>query len=141
MRFCDICGKGLRLKDGHWEQSKTRKMELFAKIVNGWMLLTIFTKIPNLVVLLGSEYVFGLYMITRNYPKLKVSLKVPSHQIFTTIFCRTVLKKIRFSDVVAKSENLHLKKGQWLMGQSIENGPNKICGREPLKKFEVIWSA
>ena len=105
------------------------------------MLLTIFTKSPNLVVLLGSEYVFGLYMITRKYPKLKASSKVPSHQIFTTIFCRTALKKIRFSDVVTKSENFRLKKGQWLMGQSTENGPNKICGREPLKKFEVIWSA
>ena len=23
----------------------------------------------------------------------------------------------------------------------LENGPNKICGRQPLKKLEGIWSA
>ena len=24
---------------------------------------------------------------------------------------------------------------------AFKNGPSKICGRQPLKKFEVIWSA
>ena len=27
------------------------------------------------------------------------------------------------------------------MGQVFKKGPSKICGRQPLKKFEVIWSA
>ena len=27
------------------------------------------------------------------------------------------------------------------MRQVFKNGPSKICGKQPLKKFEVIWSA
>ena len=27
------------------------------------------------------------------------------------------------------------------MGQSIKSGPSKICGRQPFKKFEGMWSA
>ena len=28
-----------------------------------------------------------------------------------------------------------------IWGKVFKNGPSKICGRQPLKKFEVIWSA
>ena len=28
-----------------------------------------------------------------------------------------------------------------MWGKVFKNGPSKICGRQPLKKFEVIWSA
>ena len=28
-----------------------------------------------------------------------------------------------------------------MLGKVFKNGPSKICGRQPLKKFEVIWSA
>ena len=40
----------------HSESSKTSKMQLFVKIVNGWKLLTIFLKSSIRNVWLGSEY-------------------------------------------------------------------------------------
>ena len=43
----------LLIKEAHSEHSQTSKMELFAKMVNCWELLTIFAKGS---ILLGSEY-------------------------------------------------------------------------------------
>ena len=42
--------------DAHSEPSETSRMEVFAKMVSNWMLLTIFIKSSMLDVWLGSEY-------------------------------------------------------------------------------------
>ena len=45
------------------EPSRTSKMELFAEIVNGWNVLTIFAKNFILDVWMGSEYAFVLHKV------------------------------------------------------------------------------
>ena len=44
------------------EPSRTSNIELFANIVKGYLLLTIFAKISMLGVLLGSKYVSEIFM-------------------------------------------------------------------------------
>ena len=48
-----------RIPEAYSDFSPTSKMELFAQIVDGFQLLTIFAKSSILAVLLGSEYASG----------------------------------------------------------------------------------
>ena len=80
-------------------------------------------------------YYFGLFLVERD-PAGGISSK---NWVY--------LSMISLSQLVNKKINKNMAPGYiiqllWIiLAKVFKNGPSKICGRQPLKNFELIWSA